>query len=255
MFPRRALVRGPRRGPRRPGDPREAKPGWLPVAAPPSGLPGRLCPPCLWDISGERRISRIPRFGARRFLFLFFRARAFRSTRISISFFSPRAGPSYYYCNCKEGNGSPTELPDFRGVTGLVEGSLASNLYSAGQHSRISAKGEKSSVAPLGGLGEGARRRQFLKGEAFACRRSADRRNSRLPLHRPTCAQRGRAWAVGVSQRPDTCARDVPIHVRRGALRGSEKQLSPRLDAGSGARRALGGSLRRGNVPSFHRAH
>ena len=43
----------------------------------------------------------------------------------------PVGRPSYYYCNCKEGFWYTAKFPDFRGVTGLVEGSLASNLNSA----------------------------------------------------------------------------------------------------------------------------
>ena len=53
----------------------------------------------------------------------------------------PVRRPAYYYCNCKEGYWYTAHFPDFKGVTGLVEGSSASNLNSARPHSRISAKG------------------------------------------------------------------------------------------------------------------
>ena len=102
---------------------------------------------------------------------------AARSTPISISFFScaraPRAGPSYYYCNCKEGKKDPAQFRDFQGVTGPVEGSLASNLNSAGQHSRVSRKGEKSFRTTPGGLGGALAGGSFQKGGDFACRGSA----------------------------------------------------------------------------------
>ncbi len=80
----------------------------------------------------------------------------------------PLRRPAYYYCNCKEGNGFPTELPDFRGVTGPVEGSLASDLHSAMWRGRVSRKGEKSSLTTAGRLGEVAGGRRFLKGGDFA---------------------------------------------------------------------------------------
>jgi hypothetical protein len=56
----------------------------------------------------------------------------------------------------RSGNGAESQegfwytaiSPDFRGVTGLIEGSLASDLYAALQHFRISAKGGKSPRTP-----------------------------------------------------------------------------------------------------------
>ncbi len=42
----------------------------------------------------------------------------------------PVGRPSYYYCNCKEGFCDTGIFWGFRAVTGLVEGSLASDFYS-----------------------------------------------------------------------------------------------------------------------------